>query len=680
LVTHWPSFGETVDINETQIRIAHDEEYLYVSCICYGNPDKISSPTYKRDEVNMAMDGLAIMLDTFNDNETGLWFNVSASGSRVDAAISNDAMNTSSINLFWNTIWEAEAVITEDGWMAEMRIPFSSIRFESDDGMVEMGLIAYRYSAHNVTMQIYPEVRPDWGFWSFLKPSQSQRVQLKPIESRNPVFITPYVLGGAQRLAHMNTDETGYLHESGVTYEAGLDIKMGITNNTTLDLTINTDFAQVEADDQRVNLTRFSLFFPERRQFFLERASVFDFSFGSNDRLFHSRRIGLSSGLPVRILGGARLISRTSGWDLGLLSMQTARDGELASKNHSILRVRRQVFNPQSYVGGMATSRIDENGNYNLSYGIDGIFRLWGDDFLNINAAQTISSDSSQSFLNNDALRLQAEWQRRSYAGLSYNFSFNYSGMNYDPVMGFQTRQNYMRFGERISWGWQPDTGSPVQRIRASLLGTLYLSNTDGSIETFITGTSLEATWRRGDFAFAEVLYIREEIHSGFNLSDEVEVPAGSYQFPEAQVSYDTPRVRSLRAIISAAGGGFFGGQRITSSLQTNWDFSRVVNFEMFYQVNRAVFKNRDQALTAHIARFRTELTFNTRLTFSSFIQYSSGFDLGVLNFRLRYNPRDGNNFYIVLNETINTNPDREIPHLPFSENRALMVKYDYTF
>jgi len=213
----------------------------------------------------MAMDGLAIMLDTFNDNETGLWFNVSASGSRTDAAVSNDAMNNSSINLFWNTIWEAEAVITEDGWMAEMRIPFSSIRFESDEGRVEMGLIAYRYSAHNVTLQIYPEVRPDWGFWSFLKPSQSQKVQFNPIENRNPVFITPYVLGGAQRLAQRNTDETDYLYESDFTYEAGLDIKMGIANNTTLDLTINTDFAQVEADDQRVNLTRFSLFFPEQR-------------------------------------------------------------------------------------------------------------------------------------------------------------------------------------------------------------------------------------------------------------------------------------------------------------------------------------------------------------------------------------------------------------------------------
>jgi hypothetical protein len=680
LVTHWPAFGETVDINKTQIRIAHDEEYLYVSCICYENPDKISTPTYKRDELHMAMDGLAIIIDTFNDHETGLWFNVSASGSRADAAISNDAMGANSINLFWNTIWEAEAVVTEDGWMAEMRIPFSSIRFESDEGRVEMGLIAYRYSAHNVTLQIYPEVRPDWGFYSFVKPSQSQSVQLEPIESRNPVFITPYVLGGAQRLAQLDAGETGYLHESGFTYEAGLDIKMGITNNTTLDLTINTDFAQVEADDQQVNLTRFSLFFPERRQFFLERASVFDFSFGGNDRLFHSRRIGLSSGLPVRILGGARIITRSSGWDLGLLSMQTAREGELASKNHSILRARRQVFNPQSYVGGMATSRIDEKGNYNLSYGIDGIFRLWGDDFLNINTAQTISSDRTQTFLNTDALRLQTQWQRRSYAGLSYNFSFNYSGLDYDPVMGFQTRQNYMRFGERISWGWQPDTGSPVQRLRASLLGTLYLSNTDGRMETFLTGTLLEATWRGGDYAFAELLYIREEIYSGFSLSDEVDVPAGSYQFPEAQAVYETPRGRSLRAIIRAAGGGFFDGRRITSSLQTIWDYSRVVNFQMFYQVNRAVFGNREQALTAHIARFRTELTFNTRLTFSSFIQYSSGFDIGVLNFRLRYNPRDGNNFYIVMNETINTNPNRQIPHLPFSENRALMVKFDYTF
>jgi hypothetical protein len=145
-------------------------------------------------------------------------------------------------------------------------------------------------------------------------------------------------------------------------------------------------------------------------------------------------------------------------------------------------------------------------------------------------------------------------------------------------------------------------------------------------------------------------------------------------------MSYHNPRGKPLRAIVSESGGGFFDGNRITSSLQVTWDYSRVVNFYTFYQINRVVFPDRNQSLTAHVARFRTELIFNTRFTVSSFVQYNSGGDIGVMNFRFRYNPRDGNNFYIVLNETVNANRDREIPRLPISENRALLVKLDYTF
>ena len=267
LVTHWPSFGERVDLNKTQIRIAHDEEYLYASCRCFGDPEKISAPTYKRNEVNMSMDGLTVALDTFNDNENILWFNVTPTGSRTDGSVSNDAQGAAPVNLFWNTIWEAEAEITDDGWTVEMRIPFSSIRFESDNGRVEMGLIAYRYSAHNVTMQIFPEVPPNWGFWSFLKASQSKEVVINQVENHNPVFITPYLLGGVNRAAGLNPEADGYTHDIDLTYEAGMDVKLGLSDNVTLDLTLNTDFAQVEADDQQVNLTRFSLFFPERRQF-----------------------------------------------------------------------------------------------------------------------------------------------------------------------------------------------------------------------------------------------------------------------------------------------------------------------------------------------------------------------------------------------------------------------------
>ena len=677
LVTHWPSFGESVDPNKTQIRIAHDDEYLYVSCVCFEDPENVVAATYKRDEMNLSISNFSVILDTFNDNENALWFAVTPTGSRTDGAVSNDGMSTS---LAWNTIWEAEAVITDFGWTAEMRIPFSSIRFESNEGRVEMGLIAFRYMAHNATLHLFPAIPPDWGFNSWRKASQARDIVLNDVESSTPIFITPYLLGGAQRAASLNTDADHYQHNTDFTYEAGLDVKMGVTNSTTLDLTVNTDFAQVEADDQQVNLTRFSLFFPERRQFFLERASIFNFSFGGSDRLFHSRRIGLQDGQQVRILGGARVITRSSGWDVGLLSMQTAREQGLLSKNHSVLRIRKQLFNPRSYAGGMITSRVDENGNYNLSYGIDGIFNLWGDDFLDFNIAQTAHSDLNSSVIDSESLRLQAVWERRRFEGLSYNFNFNYSGEFYEPAMGFQLRNNFTRLGDRISWGWIKGDDSSLHNIQASMNGILYLSNDSGNLETSEFGPSVELTWKRGDFATGEILFITEDIIQSFQLAGDVDVPAGLYRFPEVQLRYDTPRGKSLRAIFRISGGGFFDGTRFTTSVSPTWDPSRFVNLNLFYQFNRINFADRGQDLTAHVARFRTEFTFNARVTLSSFIQYNSAGDIGVLNARFRYNPRDGNNFYIVFNESVNTDRDRLTPRLPFSDQRAVLLKVDYTF
>ncbi len=677
LVTHWPSFGNAVDQNQTQIRIAHDDEYLYVSCVCYEDPENVGASTYKRDEMNLSISNLSIILDTFNDSENALWFAVTPTGSRTDGAVSNDGMSTS---LAWNTIWEAEAVITDFGWTAEMRIPFSSIRFESKEGRVEMGLIAFRYMAHNATLQIFPAIPPEWGFNSWRKVSQARDVVLHDVENRTPLFITPYLLGGVQRVASLNQDADQFRHDTDLTYEAGLDLKVGLTNSTTLDLTVNTDFAQVEADDQQVNLTRFSLFFPERRQFFLERASIFNFSFGESDRLFHSRRIGLQDGQPVRILGGARVITRSGGWDIGVLSMQTARERELSSKNHSVVRVRKQLLNPQSYAGGILTSRIDENGNYNLSYGLDGIFNLWGDDFLDFNIAQTADSDLNSSVIDTESLRMQAVWERRRFGGLSYNFNFNYSGEFYLPAMGFQLRNNFTRFGERLSWGWIKGDDSSLHNIQASMNGILYLSNESGNLETSEFGPSVELTWKRGDFATAEILYITEDLIQPFQLSGGVEVPTGLYRFPEAQLRYDTPRGKPLRTIFRISGGGFFDGSRFTSSISPTWDPSRFVNLTLFYQFNRINFSDRNQNLSAHIARVRTEFTFNTRTTLSSFIQFNSAGDIGVLNARFRYNPRDGNNFYLVFNESVNSNRNRLTPHLPFSDNRAVLLKYDFTF
>ena len=679
LVSHWPSFGYEAD--DTELRIAYDEEYLYVSCICYEEPGKISAPTYKRNYMAMNLDHVSVVLDTFNDNENALWFSVTPTGSRADAAVRNDAEGLEPVNLFWDAIWEAEAVVTDFGWTAEMRIPFSSLRFESRDDLVQMGLVAYRYSAHNVTMRTFPAMPTDWGFWSFLKPSQTQPVVFENIENRNPIYFTPYLLGGGERLASPEPVDGGFQHQSDGTYEAGFDLKMGLTNNITLDLTANTDFAQVEADDQQINLTRFSLFFPERRQFFLEREAVFDFSFDEDNQLFYSRRIGLSDdGQPLRILGGVRKMTRAGGWDVALLSMQTARDLGLSSENFSVARFRKQLFNPQTYAGGMVTSRIDENGNYNIAYGLDGIFRFWNNEFLNINVAHSADNAVNASALHHESIRLQAAWERRSFFGFSYNFSYNYSGRTYEPGMGFQLRQNYMSFGDRISWGWQPDEQSALQRIQASMNGNLFLRNDDGSLETSEFGPSVELTWRRGDFATAEFQFVTEDILQPFQLADDVEIPAGRYRFQEANIRYDTPRGKALRAVFNAGGGSFFDGTRMTASVQPEWSLSRVVQLQLFYEFNRIRFSGRDQQLTAHIARFRNEFTFNTRFTLASFIQYNSADDLSVINLRFRYNPRDGNDFYLVFNETLNANRDRHIPRLPVSDQRAVLVKFNYTF
>lgn len=677
LVTHWPAYGIEVDRSKTEIRIAYDKDYLYVSCRCYVDPEKISAPTYKRNENNMSTTNVSIVLDTFNDNENALWFSVTPTGSRMDGALSNDGQTA---NLFWNTIWEAQAVINNSGWSAEMRIPFSSLRFESEDGRVELGLIAYRYSAHDVTMQTYPAIPPDWGFLSWRKPSKSQRAELTNIEDQNPVFITPYLLGGLDRSAFLHSGTGQYQYEHEWTREAGLDVKMGLTNSTTLDLTLNTDFAQVEADDQQINFSRFSLFFPERRQFFLERAAIFDFSFDAQDRLFHSRRIGLNEGQPLRIIGGARMITRSQGWDIGLLSMQTARDIGLSSKNHSVIRFRKQLFNTQSYSGGMITSRIDESGNYNFAYGLDGRFNLWDDEFLRFNLAQTSDSDVNRSGFTHESIRMQTEWERRSFNGLSYKFSYNYSGARYNPGIGFQLRENYMRFGDRVSWGWQPGENSSILSIQTSFNGSIYIDNNDSRLESLEYGPSISVTWKRGDLITGRFYMITENISVPFRISSTVVFPDGLYSFPEAQLSYHTPRGKNLRAVFRSSGGGFFDGTRFTASIEPTWDPSRVVNLNLFYQVNRINVSDRSQKLIAHIARFRTELTFNTKVTLSSFVQFNSADDLGILNVRFRFNPKDGNNFYLVINETINTNRYRINPQLSLSENRMILLKYDYTF
>ncbi len=207
LVTHWPSFDNEPSEN-TEIRIGYDDTYIFVSGSCHDDPKGIQGPTFRRDAWNMTMDQLALILDTFNDNENALIFVVTPTGARVDVAVVNDAAG--GVNLTWDTFWDAAVTRNDQGWFAEIRIPFSSLRFQDENGRVTMGLIAYRYIAHKVELDIYPAIPPKWGFWSFVKPSQAQRVIFKGVHSDNPLYVTPYLLGGLGQEFELNDIETAY--------------------------------------------------------------------------------------------------------------------------------------------------------------------------------------------------------------------------------------------------------------------------------------------------------------------------------------------------------------------------------------------------------------------------------------------------------------------------------------
>lgn len=320
VIMYEPNFGKEPS-ERTEFLVAHDDDYLYVAGRLYDRePSKIQASSKKRDTLNRKNDWFGINIDSFNDKENGLGFFTTPSGLRTDLVFYNDASGEKPSKLDWNTFWDVAVVCNSKGWFVEMRIPFSSLRFQDKNGHVVMGIILWRWIARKNESVLFPAIPPKWGQWSLHKPSKAQEVVFDSIYNRKPLFITPYILGGLGQSFELNDPGNAYRLIDNLAHEVGFDIKYGLTSNLTLDVTVNTDFAQVEADDQQINLTRFSLFFPEKRLFFQERSPIFEFNFTSPNQLFYSRRIGVYEDKSVRLYGGARLVGRLGPWDLGLLS------------------------------------------------------------------------------------------------------------------------------------------------------------------------------------------------------------------------------------------------------------------------------------------------------------------------------------------------------------------------
>jgi hypothetical protein len=690
MVMQSPTFGEAAS-ERSEALLGYDDEYVYVAGRMYDRePEKIQAPTKKRDAMVATSEWFGVLFDTFNDKENSLAFFTTPAGLRFDAAIYRDAQLTSPtempMNLSWNTFWDVAVARTEDGWHVEMRIPLSSLRFQPRDGAVVMGVTVFRWLSRRNEVDVFPAIPKNWGEMSAWKPSQCQETVWPGLRPRRPLYLTPYVLGGFDRTYELNDEETAYVRGGSPDLELGLDLKYGLTGNLTFDATINPDFAQVEADDVQVNLTRFSVFFPEKRLFFQERSSNFDFPMGASSTLFYSRRIGLVGDVDsddlqaVRIYGGARLVGRLGGWDIGFLDMHTAAFEDYPAENFGVVRLRRQFLNPYSYVGGILTSRLAAGGGYNVAYGLDWIWRIRGDDYFTLQWAQTFENGAAGRAFSFDSSRIAVMWERRTTRGFGTTLRFARVGPEFNPGMGFMMFENYTAFYTRSLYGWFPGKDSPLANHDAYVETRLYWDNDTRRLTLAELGPGWEFAAKSGLSGMIWPKLNIEELLEPYEIADGILVPVGRYVFPGIQFQVQTPPGRLFNTMLTGTAGGFYDGWRLSLGAQPT--FSGIPDLEIggLLQYNLVRFPGRDQTYVAPIGQVRVLATLSVKFSASALVQYSAADDMVSANVRFRYNPREGTDVYLVYNEGLNTDRLSRMPVPPLSSGRALYVKFNYTF
>ena len=597
-------------------------------------------------------------------------------GVRGDEAIFNDGKSD---NKDWNTYWDVATVQNEKGWFVEMRIPFSSLSFQDENGRAFMGLIAYRNIARKNERVVFPDLSPERGIDT---PSRAHPIVLDRIYSQKPIYLTPYVTGGLGQTPTLNDAETAYHLKNELARNAGGDIKYNLTSNLTLDTTLNPDFAQAEADDQQVNLSRFSLFFPEKRQFFQERSGIFSFNFIGRARLFHSRRIGIHDRERIPIIGGGRLVGRIGDWDIGFLDMQTARKGDTPTENFGVLRLRRQVFNPGSYAGIMITNRIDEEGNYNFAYGLDGIFRLFGKEYLTLKWGQTFEDQviQEQAFNFLDTAMFLAEMTRRTDVGFDYELVFARSGKDFLPGIGYTRREDFTQLRGSARYDWLMGKGTAIRQVSPlQLSGFVVLRNEDGSVESAEFDYNTDFEWKSGAALSMDLEMDYEDLTEDEDFPEDTVIPAGSYTYFRTEGGFDMPNKNLLRTDFGWAFGSFFDGWRLDLEVKPTWNVSRHLEMISEYEVNVVRFPKRNQGFNAHVVRFRTRAALNTQVSLNAFVQYNSASDRFSTNIRFRYNFREGSDLWFVYNENLNTYRDDEIPRQLLTRGRTVLLKYTNT-
>jgi hypothetical protein len=637
LVALYPFFDAPLT-ERTEIRIAYDSAALYGSIRAWDSePRLILANTLYRDRWN-GDDEFAVILDTFNDRENAVMFLVTPAGVRVDNQISNDAEpgRGNFLNQDWNAVWTARAAQTDSGWTAEFRVPFYSLRYRRSGRETRMRLKAFRYLPRKGENQMYPATRPDAGPAPHFQPSSAQEIVLFDLPDPRPLFVTPYVRGGS-------TSGTGISPDRDAQF--GLDLKYSPLSSVALDATINTDFAQVEADDEQVNLTRFSLFFPEKRPFFQERAGLFSVSTGGASNVFYTRRVGLGdTGVPLPIRGGGRVTGTQGPWEFGGLGIWTAPSQSNGGADQVMVgRIRRRIGG-QGMAGLIFTDRTTADGR-SSTMAIDATSRLTPSTRASIAFARATPAIEGGSAA--DPLRLFAQVQRRVAGGLSWTMEYVGAGQSYDPSLGFVQQAGFHQAAASLGYAWRPGANAPVREHLLTWSGVARHRTTDHRPDDlsaqlfwgFETNNNVSGSIRFGA--------AHEHVPSAFSLRPGIDVSEGPYTTGHVRLTITSPWHRRFRVFNEVQAGSLFDGRRLTFSMEPTWAQSRHLELGGVLNVTRLDFPGSRRS-TDRLVRGRVRIAATSQLFLETFLQSNSFTDVTASNVRFRYNPSEGHDLWLA--------------------------------
>lgn len=643
----WPDTGSP-STEATEVRIAYDRDNLYFAFRNLdANPELIRAQNLERGGRNDRDDHVYIGLDTYRDGRNAYLFEMNALGTQDDATVTDEGLTIDSFS--WDAVYRSETVIDETGWTMEVSIPFRQLRFPEGDDL-EFGLMLSRMINRKNERVMWPAIGLDRGssFMALATVSQYGVLRgLRDIRRGRNLEIKPYGITGAQQ----SRPDLGIpTADAELSADAGVDIKYGITSNLTLDATVNTDFAQVEADNVQINLSRFSLFFPEKREFFLERSGLFEHGSARQTQTFFSRRIGLDES----ILAGARMTGQIGPLSVGVLNIETGPDiGDFlgsASTNNTVARVRTDIL-PRATVGGIVTNLADERG-YNRAAGLDGQVRFGQNSIVDAWATQVWDTDPD---LNSAAGSVFAQLAT-DRAGISAGYAS--VGSTYAPALGFVRRRDYRRVQSEAFYQ-HPLTSSALRRVGGNVDGTMYwgLDGERQSAETEIEGF-VEFTGR--DQIGGGVRHQIERLDAPFTIRENETVPIGEYGYVTAFVGGETDSSRPVFGSARLSTGGFFNGDRTDVSLNAGWRQSQHLVLEG--GIDHSVIDLGNGPFTATVGSVSALTAFSRTLFGRTLLQYDNFSQALQANVRLNWIHTPGSDLFVVFNTSYGLIDDGEDP------------------